>query len=60
MRHADRLAGQRAPIRGEAGVGYILEDGFEMPPQMLTPDEVEAATPAAPSRKAIILRASSR
>ena len=37
------LAGQRAPIRGEAGVGYILEDGFDMPPLMLTPDEVEAA-----------------
>lgn len=37
------LIGQRAPIRGEAGVGYILEDGFDMPPLMLTPDEVEAA-----------------
>ncbi len=37
------LVGQRAPIRGEAGVGYILEDGFDMPPLMLTPDEVEAA-----------------
>jgi predicted DNA-binding transcriptional regulator YafY len=37
------LIGQRAPIRGEAGVGYILEDGFDLPPLMLTPDEVEAA-----------------
>src|ERR1044071_5289860 len=37
------LIGQRAPIRGEAGVGFILEDGFDMPPLMLTPDEVEAA-----------------
>ena len=37
------LIGQRAPIRGEAGVGYILEDGFDMPPLMLTPEEVEAA-----------------
>ena len=37
------LIGQRAPIRGEAGVGYILEDGFDMPPLMLTADEVEAA-----------------
>jgi len=37
------LVGQRAPIRGEAGVGYVLEDGFDMPPLMLTPDEVEAA-----------------
>ncbi|MFN3583491.1 helix-turn-helix transcriptional regulator [Phenylobacterium sp.] len=37
------LIGQQAPIRGEAGVGYILEDGFDMPPLMLTPEEVEAA-----------------
>src|ERR1700742_1375890 len=37
------LVGQRAPIRGEAGVGYILEDGYDLPPLMLTPDEVEAA-----------------
>jgi predicted DNA-binding transcriptional regulator YafY len=37
------LAAQRAPIRGEAGLGYVLDDGFDMPPLMLTPDEVEAA-----------------
>lgn len=37
------LIGQRAPIRGEAGVGYILEDGYDLPPLMLTPEEVEAA-----------------
>lgn len=37
------LVGQRAPIRGEAGVGYVLDDGFDLPPLMLTPDEVEAA-----------------
>jgi predicted DNA-binding transcriptional regulator YafY len=37
------LVGQRAPIRGEAGVGYVLEDGFDLPPLMLTPEEVEAA-----------------
>lgn len=37
------LVGQRAPIRGEAGVGYVLEAGFDMPPLMLTPDEIEAA-----------------
>ena len=37
------LIGQRTPIRGEAGVGYVLEDGFDMPPLMLTPEEVEAA-----------------
>src|SRR6201998_386758 len=37
------LIGQRVPIRGEAGMGYILEKGFELPPLMLTPDEIEAA-----------------
>jgi predicted DNA-binding transcriptional regulator YafY len=31
------------PIRGEAGMGYVLEGGFDMPPLMLTPDEIEAA-----------------
>jgi predicted DNA-binding transcriptional regulator YafY len=37
------LIGQRAPIRGEAGLGYVLERDFDMPPLMLTPDEIEAA-----------------
>lgn len=37
------LIGQRVPIRGEAGIGYVLEGGFDMPPLMLTSDEVEAA-----------------
>ncbi len=37
------LIGQRVPIRGEAGSGYVLEKGFDMPPLMLTPDEIEAA-----------------
>lgn len=37
------LVAQRVPIRGEAGVGYVLEAGFHMPPLMLTADEVEAA-----------------
>src|ERR1700712_2392353 len=37
------LMAQRVPIRGEAGLGYILERGFDMPPLMLTPDEIEAA-----------------
>jgi predicted DNA-binding transcriptional regulator YafY len=38
------LIGQRVPIRGEAGLGYVLDGGFDMPPLMLTPDEIEAAT----------------
>lgn len=37
------LIGQRVPIRGEAGFGYILDDAFDMPPLMLTSDEIEAA-----------------
>src|SRR5260221_12603323 len=37
------LIGQRVPIRGEAGMGYIMEKGFDLPPLMLTPDEIEAA-----------------
>jgi len=37
------LIGQRTPIRGEAGVGYVLDAGLDMPPLMLTADEVEAA-----------------
>lgn len=38
-----QLMANRVPIRGEAGVGYVLEGGFDMPPLMLTPDEIEAA-----------------
>src|ERR1044071_7984054 len=37
------LIGQRVPIRGEAGIGYVLEGGFDLPPLMLTADEIEAA-----------------
>jgi predicted DNA-binding transcriptional regulator YafY len=39
---ADLMA-QRVPIRGEAGLGYVLGGDFDMPPLMLTPDEIEAA-----------------
>jgi predicted DNA-binding transcriptional regulator YafY len=37
------LIGQRVPIHGEAGIGYVLDRDFDMPPLMLTPDEIEAA-----------------
>jgi predicted DNA-binding transcriptional regulator YafY len=37
------LIGQRVPVRGEAGLGYVLDGGFDLPPLMLTSDEVEAA-----------------
>src|SRR3546814_17000562 len=33
------LMAQRVPIRGAAGLGYVLEGGYDMPPLMLTPDE---------------------
>jgi len=37
-----QLMADRVPIRGEAGIGYVLEGGFDMPPLMLTADEIEA------------------
>jgi predicted DNA-binding transcriptional regulator YafY len=37
------LIGQKVPIRGEAGIGYVLDRDFDMPPLMLTPEELEAA-----------------
>lgn len=37
------LMGQRVPIEGEAGLGYLLASDYDMPPLMLTPDEIEAA-----------------
>ena len=36
------LVGQRVPIRGEAGIGYLLDRDFDMPPLMLTPNELQA------------------
>lgn len=36
------LVGQRVPIEGEPGFGYVLSAGYDMPPLMLTPDEIEA------------------
>jgi predicted DNA-binding transcriptional regulator YafY len=36
------LIGDRMPIRGEAGVGYVMGEGFDLPPLMFTPDELEA------------------
>src|ERR1700730_16307408 len=37
------LIGQRGPIRGEVGIGSVREAGVDLPPLMLTPDEIEAA-----------------
>lgn len=36
------LMARRVPIRGEAGVGYVLERGFDLPPLMLTANEIES------------------
>lgn len=36
------LIGSGVPIEGEAGVGYILRAGFDLPPLMFTRDEVAA------------------
>ena len=36
------LIGQRVPIAGEAGLGYLMAEGYDMPPLMLTPAELEA------------------
>jgi predicted DNA-binding transcriptional regulator YafY len=38
---ADLMA-SGVPIDGEAGVGYILRDGHDLPPLMFTPAEIEA------------------
>lgn len=42
-RDISALMAQRVPVRGEAGIGYVLDRGFDMPPLMLTPEEIEAA-----------------
>ncbi len=42
-RDVAELMAQQVPIRGEAGLGYVLDRHFDMPPLMLTPDELEAA-----------------
>lgn len=36
------LQARRVPIEGEAGIGYIMRPGFDLPPLMFTSEEVEA------------------
>lgn len=38
------LQAARVPIEGEAGVGYVLRPGYDLPPMMFTAEEVEAVT----------------
>jgi predicted DNA-binding transcriptional regulator YafY len=36
------LQAMRIPIEGEAGIGYVMRRGFDLPPLMFDADEVEA------------------
>lgn len=36
------LQASGVPVRGEAGIGYVLESGFDLPPLMFTLEEIEA------------------
>ena len=36
------LMANGVPVRGEAGIGYVLGEGFDLPPLMFTADELEA------------------
>ena len=36
------LVGSGVPIEGEAGLGYMLRDGYDLPPLMFTLEEIEA------------------
>ncbi len=41
-RDVAHLIGSGVPIEGEAGVGYLMRDGYDLPPLMFTPDEIVA------------------
>lgn len=36
------LQARRVPIEGERGIGYVLRQGFSLPPLMFTADEIDA------------------
>lgn len=36
------LQAQRVPVEGEAGIGYIMRPGYDLPPLMFDEEEVEA------------------
>ena len=36
------LQAMSVPVEGEAGIGYVMRSGFDLPPLMFTSDEVEA------------------
>lgn len=41
-RDIETLMIEGVPIRGEAGVGYVLGEGYDLPPLMFKADEIEA------------------
>lgn len=41
-RDVQALIASRVPIDGEAGVGYSLRKGYDLPPLMFRPEEIEA------------------
>lgn len=41
------LVGSGVPIHGEAGVGYMMREGFDLPPLMFTTEEIIALTSGA-------------
>ena len=40
------LTASRVPIEGAAGIGYVLRPGYELPPLMLTAEEIQAVAVA--------------
>ena len=36
------LIGSGVPVEGAAGAGYLLRDGYDLPPLMFSPTELEA------------------
>jgi len=38
------LQAARVPIEGAAGIGYVMRNGFDLPPLTFTPEEIEAIT----------------
>ena len=43
-RYIDDISASGIPVYGEAGRGYTLSEGFELPPLTLSDDELEALT----------------
>ena len=39
------LIGSGVPVEGEAGVGYVMRAGYDLPPLMFTQEEIVALVP---------------